>query len=542
MGNYAFMAFQRLLDAFPTAHALANLAPLLAWYIGANVLNHTLIYFEGIPDAMLERGIFQQIKLLALDKIARVDYLAYTELGTGNLIQLIENGADAVRKIFQEFYIGNILGLAQIVIGLYFIQYYDRTLFFVVLAGFAVFLLIANTLMASLLAVLEKMLSTQENFSKFSVRAFMELVIFRVNDRFRAEYERIQGISDEIVRARIKVYLLQELSYTGFALLIFVVEALVVIQQAGKILAGTSTIGALVALVAFIRLVFWPIIGLGRSWMEYRLNTITYAHLDRLFALPDDPGLLRGKPLALKVGHIEFKHVSFSYKDRPVLRDFSLALETGKMTAFVGASGGGKSTLIQLLLHLIKPEQGQVLVDGQDLAEVKLDSYYRELAYIPQEPPIFDGTIRENLTFERPASPTAIIETLRQTGLDELVRKLSKGLDTVVGERGIKLSGGERQRIAFGRVMLQNPRIVIMDEPTSALDSLSEDRVTREMAAFLKGKTVLIVAHRLQSVKTADQIVVLERGQIVQKGTFEALVSAPGLFHQMWDKQTREMV
>jgi len=504
------------------------------------VLNHTLIYVEGIPSSMVMRGAYQKVKLLALEKISRIDFLAYQELGTGNLIQVIENGAEAVRKIFGEFYFGNVLGLVQIGIGLYFIRYYDQTLFLIVLIGYGVFLLIANTLMRYLQNVLEKMLATQENFSKFSVRAFMELVVFRVNGRFKAEYERLQTLSDEIVRARVKVFLLQELSYTGFALLIFVVEALVVIQQASKILAGTSTLGVMVALVSFVRVVFWPIIGLGRSWMEYRLDAVSYSHLDRIFSLPDDPGLTQETALVVKNGTIVFDHVSFAYKGNDVLDDFSLVIEPCKTTAFVGVSGGGKSTLVRLLLHLIKPDLGRVCVDGQDLASVNLDSYYREVAYIPQEPPIFDGTLRENLTFDRLTDLSRLDEVLKKTDLAELIQKLPQGLDTVVGERGVKLSGGERQRLAFGRIMLQDPRIVLLDEPTSALDSLTEDHVTREMVSFLNAKTVVIVAHRLQSVKSADRIIVLEQGRIVQSGRFDELVSTPGQFRQLWEKQTEE--
>ncbi len=539
-GSYTFVAFQRLLDGLPLAHRLTDLAPVLAVYIGVNLLNHTLVYVEGIPATRLSRGVYQQVKLIALDKISRVDFLAYQELGTGNLIQIIENGSEAVRKILTDFYFSNFLGLVQILISLYFIRFYDPTLFVVVLVLFGFFLLVSNTLMRYLRDILEKMLSNQENFSKFSVRAFMELVVFRVNGRFKAEYERIQGISDEIVRTRVKVFLLQELSYTGFAFLIFIIEAVVVIQQAGKIIDHTSTVGTLAALVSFIGWVFWPVIGLGRSWMEYRLNVVTYTHLDRVLSLPDDPGFKQAAPLAVKSGAIEFNHVSFGYKEKLVLRDFTLMIEMGKTTALVGASGGGKSTFVRLLLQLIKPDLGQVLVDHQDLAKVNLASYYRELAYIPQEPPIFDGTLRENLTFDRPADPDRLAEALRKAGLEEMVQKLPKGLETVVGERGIKLSGGERQRLAFGRVLLQDPKIVIMDEPTSALDSVTEDDVTRAMASFLKGRTVIIVAHRLQSVKNADQIIVLDHGQIVQRGKFDQLVSAAGKFRQLWEKQTEK--
>jgi ATP-binding cassette subfamily B protein len=160
------------------------------------------------------------------------------------------------------------------------------------------------------------------------------------------------------------------------------------------------------------------------------------------------------------------------------------------------------------------------------------------VTYIPQDPPIFDGTLRENLTFDERVDNHRVQEVLEKVGLDEFVSRLPAGLDTVVGERGIKLSGGERQRLAFGRVFIQDPKIVIMDEPTSAMDSITESFVTQNMTRLFTGKTVVIIAHRLQTVKDADKIIVLEGGEVVQEGSFDFLVSAEGKFQQLWEKQT----
>jgi ATP-binding cassette subfamily B protein len=342
------------------------------------------------------------------------------------------------------------------------------------------------------------------------------------------------------VQARAKVYLLQELSYTGFALLIFLVEAGVVIQQAIKILAGESTAGTLVALVAFIRLVFWPVIGFGQTWMAYKMDALVFARFDNFLNLPEDHGLEQAGQLTIQDGSLAFEQVSFAFQGHEVLNNFSLQIPGGQTTALVGTSGSGKSTLVRLVLHLLKPQHGQVRVDGQDLSLANLNDFYRQVAYIPQEPPIFDGTLRENLTFDRPTDPQRLDEVIGMIGLANLVSKLPQGLETLTGERGIKLSGGERQRLAFGRVLLQDPRIVILDEPTSAMDSLTEDFLTQNMTRFLQGKTVLLVAHRLQTVRHADQIVVLEDGQIVQKGRFDQLVSVDGRFRQLWEKQIRE--
>ncbi|MGC9523769.1 MAG: ATP-binding cassette domain-containing protein, partial [Anaerolineae bacterium] len=162
-------------------------------------------------------------------------------------------------------------------------------------------------------------------------------------------------------------------------------------------------------------------------------------------------------------------------------------MEGGKTTALVGTSGAGQSTLVRLLLHLVKPDRGRVLVNGTDLADVSLDAYYRQVAYIPQDPPIFDGTVRENLVFDAKVAESVVQDALEKTGLAPLIARLPEGLETLVGERGVKLSRGEQQRLAFARLLVQQPKIVVMDEPTSSLDSITEEAVTQYLADFLRG-------------------------------------------------------
>jgi ATP-binding cassette subfamily B protein len=541
IGMASLVFFQRIIDALPGARQLAELSPALTGYIGLTVLNHILIYLEGYPTSILNQSSALWVRLRAIEKIARIDYLAYQDLGTGSLIQNVENSAEAARGILTGFYLQIVRGiLPQMIVSLGFIRYYDTGLFMVILLSYLLLLPVTYYFMRFLRAETEKMLSNQQDFSRFSVRAFMELVVFRINRRFQSEFERVKGLSDEIIRSRAKIYLIQELFASGYALLIFIVEAVVVVQQVEKILAGSSTVGTMVALVAFIRIVFWPVTTFNWAWMTYRLDAVAFGRFQEFFALPNDPGLEQTAQLAISRGEIAFEHVSFAYREQEVLTDFSLTIAGGKTTAFVGPSGSGKSTLMRLLLHLVRPQAGRVLLDGQDLATVNLDGYYQSVAYISQDAPIFDGTLRENLTFHHKVAPERLATVLRQTGLAELVEKQALGLETLVGERGLKLSGGERQRLAFGRLLLQNPRLVILDEPTSALDSLSEDFITRSLADFLAGRTVVIVAHRLQTVRGADEIVVLEAGTAVQKGRFEDLLATPGKFRDLWETQSRE--
>jgi ABC-type multidrug transport system fused ATPase/permease subunit len=490
IGLYAISYFQRLIDGLTLARQFGDVSGILFGYVALTLANHVLIYLEGYPRNLLNNGAYQWTKLRAMKKIARIDYLAYQNLGTGQLVQLIENGASATRNILNNFYLNLIRGmLPAAIISFAFINYYDPTLLVIILGVYAGLFFASYYLMNYLRRAVDRMLANQEDFSKFSTRGFMELVVFRINGRFQKELERVKGLSDEYVRSRAKIYLVQELFFTGFAALVFGLEIVVVVRQTNLILAGASTVGTLVALAAFIKTVCSPISEFSYAYTTYKLDTVAFNRFGEFLSLPEDAGLDKGESIRLDQGHIEFRNVAFSFQNKPVLSDLSLNLAGGKTTALVGTSGGGKSTIVRLLLQLLKPEVGQVLVDGQDLAQVNLESFYRQVAYIPQDPPIFDGSLRENLTFNERVDDPSIQEVLEKVGLNGLISQLPAGLETVVGERGIKLSGGERQRLAFGRVFIQDPKIVIMDEPTSALDSVTENfRYTKHDPSFSKAR------------------------------------------------------
>lgn len=539
IGLYAISYFQRLIDSLTEAYQFEDVLPVFWGYVTLMLANHMLIYLGGYPSSLLNHGAYQWAKVNAMKKVARIDYLAYQDLGIGQLVQIIENGANATRNILNNFYLSLIRGtLPSVIISFAFINYYDPTLLGIILGAYVVLFFASYYLLNYLRRAVDRMLSNQEDFSKFSTRGFMELVVFRINSRFQKEIERVRSLSDEYVRSRAKIYLVQELFFTGFAALVFGLEITMIVQQIDRILAGASTVGTLVALVAFIKTVCSPISEFSYSYATYKLDLVAFHHFGEFLSLPEDSGLNHGEDIRLTHGHIEFRNVTFAFQNKVVLSNLSLSLAGGKTTALVGTSGGGKTTIVRLLLQLFKPEAGQVLVDEQDLSQINLDSFYRQVAYIPQDPPIFDGSLRENLTFNERSDDSLIQEVLIKVGLATFISQLPAGLDTIVGERGIKLSGGERQRLAFGRVFIQNPKIVIMDEPTSALDSVTESFVAQNMTQLFKGKTVIIIAHRLQTVKDADQILVLEHGQVIQQGSFETLVRTKGKFQELWEAQT----
>jgi subfamily B ATP-binding cassette protein MsbA len=238
-------------------------------------------------------------------------------------------------------------------------------------------------------------------------------------------------------------------------------------------------------------------------------------------------------------GQVTMEDVSFAYDTRKeVLRDVRFKSEPGTVTALVGPSGAGKSTIIGLIAAFYVPASGRVLVDGVDLATVKLNSYRTQLGVVLQETFLFDGTIRENVAFARPdATEEEILAACHIARVDEFAENFEKQYDTIVGERGVKLSGGQKQRVSIARAILADPRILILDEATSSLDSESEALIQEGLRYLMRGRTTFVIAHRLSTIRRADQILVVEAGRIIERGTHESLYAAGGRYYDLYTKQ-----
>jgi ABC-type multidrug transport system fused ATPase/permease subunit len=324
------------------------------------------------------------------------------------------------------------------------------------------------------------------------------------------------------------------------SLLLGVVGAVIMYVGARQIMAGTLTVGGFFSYTLFLGFLVAPmtqIVGIGTQLTE------ALAGLERtqeiLGERPEDRDPRRTVALNDVHGRLEFEHVSFSYDgNRTVLRDVSFRAEPGTVTALVGSSGSGKSTIIGLISAFYVPTEGQALVDGIDLSTVRLDSYRTRLGVVLQESFLFDGTIRENVAFSRPdASDEQILRACRIARVEEFAESFPDKYETVVGERGVKLSGGQRQRISIARAILAEPRILILDEATSSLDSESEAMIQQGLSYLMQGRTTFVIAHRLSTIRRADQILVVEHGEIVERGTHEQLYAMQGRYFDLYTKQ-----
>jgi subfamily B ATP-binding cassette protein MsbA len=251
----------------------------------------------------------------------------------------------------------------------------------------------------------------------------------------------------------------------------------------------------------------------------------------------DDPN--RTTVLPPIIGQVEFEHVSFEYEEgKPVLHDVSFDAQPGTVTALVGSSGSGKSTMIGLVTAFHTPREGKVLVDGYDLSTVALASYRLQLGLVLQDSFLFDGTIRDNVSFSRPeATEEQIMEACRIARVDEFAANFPAAYETIVGERGVKLSGGQKQRVSIARAILADPRILILDEATSSLDSESEALIQSGLSHLMQGRTTFVIAHRLSTIRRADQILVVEGGRIIERGNHAELYAAQGRYFDLYNRQ-----
>ncbi len=328
---------------------------------------------------------------------------------------------------------------------------------------------------------------------------------------------------------------------TAFSTVVIGVVGVLMTVIGGKdILAGNMTSGQFVMYVFFVGLVTFPVVQMAAIGTQI---SEAFAGLDRIREImttpTEDADDENRAVLKSADGAIEFKDVWFEYrKDVPVIKGVNFVAPEGTTTALVGSSGSGKSTLISLIMAFERPMKGEILIAGRDLQTVRLKDYRKHLGVVLQDNFLFDGTIADNIAFSKPGATRAEVEAVAKVAhCEEFIAGFPDGYETIVGERGVKLSGGQRQRIAIARAILADPKILILDEATSSLDSESEQHIRDGLRALRAGRTTFVIAHRLSTIQSADQILVLEHGQIVERGNHAALIAKAGRYKELYDKQ-----
>ncbi len=530
LSNYKADYFQKVIDGLADG-TLVFFG--IVFYGLILVVNYCMCYLDQYPEKMLEHGIYLDFKLLALRKISTIDYAEYQKIGIGKLVQRIENGSNAGRNVVFHFWLRLVRDLLPtIVFSIYFIWNIDQKVTYVLLIGYAIIFIITNILLKFLYQIKEKILNSEEILNHYLVRGFMEMLVFRMNKQFPNEIKKTQHAKEDIVSSKVKMNMIHEAFFTIFALLVAVLDIGILCYAWSD---KNLTVGAVVALIALIENAYTPIAIFNVLYVQYKLDKASYGRFEEFLSVKDDEQLAIGKKINEDIGKITIKNLSFQYEERKIIDQLSLSIQKGEKVAFVGESGSGKSTLIKIILGLLKYNEGQVCLGDMELKEICLDELYNKVSYLSQDAPVFDGTIRENIVFEKMVSDEQIRNVLDKVQLSYLIENVAEGLETAIGEKGTCLSGGEKQRLALARLWFEESELVVLDEATSAMDNLTEENVMREVIERLKEKTVIAIAHRLNSISEFDRIILFRDGKMVGQGTFEELMQTDAYFVELYN-------
>jgi subfamily B ATP-binding cassette protein MsbA len=529
-----------VLDNIITRKQYDLLTPLVIVVFGATVIQALTSF--SLTQLLSKEGqrLIAQLRRQVQEHVGRLPVAYYDATKSGALVSRIMSDVEGVRNLIgtglTEFAGGILKALVAFVILLRISA---------LMTGFA--LLFIAIFAAVLSQAFKKIRPIFRERGKINAevqgRLTESLAGVRVVKGYHAEAEEarvfsggVQRLLDNVLKSLTAISLMS-LSATS---LLGIVGGAVMFIGTKQMIAGTLTPGGFMTFTMFLAMLVAPmfqVVGIGTQLTE------ALAGLDRtqevLHERPENEDPRRTLPIGTVNGYVSFENVNFEYDPgKPVLHDVSFDSTPGTVTALVGPSGSGKSTIISLISAFHDPTQGTIRVDGTDLSKAQLYSYRMQLGVVLQDTFLFDGSIRENVGFARPAATEAqILEACRIARVDEFAEKFEKKYDTIVGERGVKLSGGQRQRVSIARAILANPRILILDEATSSLDSESEAAIQEGLQYLMKGRTTFVIAHRLSTIRRADQILVVEGGRILERGTHESLYALHGRY---WDLYTRQ--
>ena len=535
---------------------LTGEAPSPAWLLGMGAVGITVAYgvaraanvgFQQLRDAVFARVAQSALRQLALETFQHIHALSlryHITRKTGGLSRIIERGVKGVDFLlrFLLFSIGPLV-LELLLTGIILAVVFDISYLIVLSATIVLYVWFTFAVTEWRVKIRKEM---NEQDTDANQKAIDSLLNYETVKYFGAEAREAARYDSAMARyekAAIKTTL--SLSFLNFGQAVIITAGLVIVMVMAAIgvQAGELTTGDFVMVNAFMIQITIPLNFLGTVYREIRQALVD---MGEMFDLLDQPQEVSDKPdaraLVVTGGAVVFEDVRFAYDPaRAILKGLSFTLAPGETVALVGPSGSGKSTIGRLLFRFYDVTGGAIRIDGQDLRDVTQTSLHDRIGVVPQDTVLFNDTIRYNIAYGRAGATQAdIVAAARAARIHDFIAALPEGYDTPVGERGLKLSGGEKQRVGIARTLLKDPPILLLDEATSALDSETERDIQSELKMMGEGRSVIIIAHRLSTVVEADQILVLEAGEIVERGTHEALIAKGGRYASMWARQQAE--
>jgi ABC-type multidrug transport system fused ATPase/permease subunit len=529
-----------LIDDIIGKRNIKMLTPLVLAVLGATLIQGVTSFSLTQLLSKAAQRLIAELRRKVQEHIGRLPVTYYDANKSGMLVSRIMSDVEGVRNLIGTGLVEFVGGLLTAVIALVVLIRISA-----LMTGLAfLFLLIFSLALRHAFRTIRPIFRARAKINaEVTGRLTESLGGVRVIKGYHAEEREAQVFAGGVKRLLDNV--LQSLTATsvmslGATMVIGMVGVVVMFVGARQILAGTLTVGSLMLFIAFLAFLVAPVfqvVAIGTQISE------AMAGLERTREVmrerPEDEDPRRTSTLGSIRGEVDFERVKFAYDPgKPVLKDVSFESRPGTVTALIGPSGSGKSTIIGLISAFYTPSEGMIRVDGVDLSTVRLDSYRTQLGVVLQDTFLFDGTIRENVAFSHPnATEQEIMDACTIARVDEFAETFEKKYDTIVGERGVKLSGGQKQRVSIARAILANPRILILDEATSSLDSESEALIQEGLSYLMRGRTTFVIAHRLSTIRRADQILVVEAGQIVERGTHESLYAARGRYYDLYTRQ-----